>query len=229
MESKRRRVGPRYIISFAGFFVVLTSLIVLGYLEMNGHIHYGLYFLGFIPVFIFFQMFMHDVIHYSAHPNRAVNEFVGWIGSFIAGAPLYVLRYTHLAHHRYANTDKDPDYWLYHLKWYQVWIFLFLGFVYTPHIRKLNLKKQVICVAHILVCLAIWIAFPYQSFKYWVIPGLVSGFFFGFVFIYAAHSSYWSDKKYLFGPLAIGHDHHHVNQAPSLWNWIIDGKVLGME
>jgi hypothetical protein len=118
--------------------------------------------------------------------------------------------------------------WLYHLKWYQVWIFLFLGFLYTPYITKLRLKRQVVCLGHILICLGIWMVFPYQSFKYWVIPGLVSGFFFGFVFIYAAHSDYWQDKKYFFGPLAIGHDHHHENQAPSLWNWIIDGKVLGL-
>ena len=168
---------------------------------------------------------MHDVIHFSAHPNKKVNETIGWLGSFIAGAPLYVLRYTHLAHHRYVDTSKDPDYKLYHLKWYQVWVFLFLGFLYTPYIKDLRPKQQIISILHIMVCLTIWVLWPNLSFKYWVIPGMFSGFIFGYVFIYVAHSKSWANKKQIFGALSTGHDYHHQYQAPSLWNWILDGNT----
>ena len=53
---------------------------------------------------------MHEATHSLAHPVRWVNEF--W-GEVLLGAPMLVsmrkYRTDHLAHHRHANTAKDPD------------------------------------------------------------------------------------------------------------------------
>lgn len=53
---------------------------------------------------------MHDATHSLAHPNRWVNDL--W-GEVLLGAPMLVsmrkYRQDHLAHHRHANTDADPD------------------------------------------------------------------------------------------------------------------------
>ena len=55
---------------------------------------------------------MHEATHSLAHPKRWVNEL--W-GEVLLGAPMLVsmrkYRKDHLAHHRHANTDADPD-WL---------------------------------------------------------------------------------------------------------------------
>ncbi|MEM1229372.1 MAG: fatty acid desaturase family protein [Pseudomonadota bacterium] len=53
---------------------------------------------------------MHEATHSLAHPLRWVNEF--W-GEVLLGAPMLVsmrkYRQDHLAHHRHANSDLDPD------------------------------------------------------------------------------------------------------------------------
>jgi fatty acid desaturase len=53
---------------------------------------------------------MHDFTHYRFIRNKGLSDWIGDI--FLAwplGTTVASFRYNHLTHHRYANTDKDPD------------------------------------------------------------------------------------------------------------------------
>ena len=53
---------------------------------------------------------MHDCAHGVFFKNRAIND---WVGRYLLGAPyggsLDAYRHYHLIHHRYAQSDQDPD------------------------------------------------------------------------------------------------------------------------
>ena len=53
---------------------------------------------------------MHDFTHYRFIRNKELSDWIGDI--FLAwplGTTVAAFRFNHLTHHRYANTDKDPD------------------------------------------------------------------------------------------------------------------------
>ncbi len=57
-----------------------------------------------------FGVIMHEFAHYRFIKNKQLSDWVGDI--FLAwpiGTTVAAYRSNHLAHHRYANTDKDPD------------------------------------------------------------------------------------------------------------------------
>ncbi len=53
---------------------------------------------------------MHDAAHNALFRTRALNEFVGeWLCGRPILAELHSYRHYHLTHHRFTQTDKDPD------------------------------------------------------------------------------------------------------------------------
>jgi fatty acid desaturase len=50
---------------------------------------------------------IHESIHGNLHPARAVNDAIGRALAVLFGAPFGVLRFGHLAHHRYNRTRFD--------------------------------------------------------------------------------------------------------------------------
>lgn len=53
---------------------------------------------------------MHEAAHNAMFKTRALNEFVGtWLCGWPIMADLAAYRHYHLMHHRYTQTDKDPD------------------------------------------------------------------------------------------------------------------------
>jgi len=53
---------------------------------------------------------MHEAAHGALHPNRKVNDFLGhWLSAAPVGAALPSYRAYHLAHHKYVQSDEDPD------------------------------------------------------------------------------------------------------------------------
>lgn len=53
---------------------------------------------------------MHEAAHNALFKNRAANEFVGeWLCGRPILAELASYRHYHLTHHRFTQTDKDPD------------------------------------------------------------------------------------------------------------------------
>ncbi len=53
---------------------------------------------------------MHEAAHNALFKTRAINEFVGeWLCGRPILAELHAYRHYHLTHHRFTQTDKDPD------------------------------------------------------------------------------------------------------------------------
>ena len=53
---------------------------------------------------------MHEAAHNALFKTRQLNEFVGtWLCGWPIMADLKAYRHYHLTHHRYTQTDKDPD------------------------------------------------------------------------------------------------------------------------
>src|SRR5699024_8134594 len=53
---------------------------------------------------------MHDAAHNALFASRRVNDWVGqWLCARPVGADLPSYRHYHLTHHRYVQTEKDPD------------------------------------------------------------------------------------------------------------------------
>ena len=74
------------------FFVYLLAVIVIG-----GRQHA-------------FAVLMHDFAHYRFIENKALSD---WVGDLLIAWPIMAsvnaYRRNHLTHHRYTNTDQDPD------------------------------------------------------------------------------------------------------------------------
>lgn len=53
---------------------------------------------------------MHEAAHSALFRTRALNEFAGeWISGRPIMAEMHAYRHYHLTHHRFTQTDKDPD------------------------------------------------------------------------------------------------------------------------
>lgn len=56
------------------------------------------------------SVLMHDAAHGALFKNRSINDFVGkWFLAAPYGGDLKAYRKYHLIHHKYAQTEKDPD------------------------------------------------------------------------------------------------------------------------
>lgn len=109
---KGPRPGP--LLAAMLFDYAVLSVAIVGMLMLQGSI----WFWAALPVAWIviaarqhaLLVLMHEATHSLAHPTRWVNEF--W-GEVLLGAPMLVsmrkYRKDHLAHHRHANTDADPD------------------------------------------------------------------------------------------------------------------------
>lgn len=77
---------------------------------------------------------LHDAIHYSITRNKRLNDLIGQV---FLGFPLWIplpeMRQAHLDHHRYLQTEKDPEFKHLQYKEFQFpksrmeWVMIFLG------------------------------------------------------------------------------------------------------
>jgi fatty acid desaturase len=104
---------------------------------------------------------LHESVHGIAHPNRAVNEWIGRIGAAFFPTGLALQRVFHLGHHaRNRTIEEQFDYlrpfdrpWLKRAQWYAIltglyWVFVPLGgiaFFFFPflfRVRRTDLATQ---------------------------------------------------------------------------------------
>lgn len=75
--------------------------------------HWALYIVAMIVIATrqhAFGVLMHDACHYRLFPNKTVNDMLtDWLVCFHLGASTSLYRKWHFPHHRYVNTDKDPE------------------------------------------------------------------------------------------------------------------------
>jgi beta-carotene ketolase (CrtW type) len=131
------------------------------------------YILMLVQMHLYTGLFItaHDAMHGTVSPNRSLNNFTGYLSTFLYASFWYPQLYTkHHKHHSHVHTNNDPDY---HQGGFFSW--------YIQFIRNYLSIWQIVVMAIIFNILKIWIPQP-NLIMFWVIPSLLSTlqlFYFG--------------------------------------------------
>jgi beta-carotene ketolase (CrtW type) len=134
-----------------------------------------LYFHVLLQGYLYTGLFItsHDAMHRIVSPNKLTNKVIGYISTFLfAGMSYKRLIKNHWDHHKYAGSDKDPDFYPASNNFF-IWWSVFL-FRYTT-------ITQLIVMGVSFNVLNIWFS-QTQLWLFWIIPaflGTFQLFFFG--------------------------------------------------
>ena len=160
----------------------------------------------------------HDAMHGTVSSHRWVNQFTGYVTTFLYAAFWYPrLLAKHHLHHRHVHSPGDPDY---HHGNFITWYFTF--------IRNYLSVWQVVFMAALFNVLKIWIPQP-NLILFWVVPSLLSTlqlFYFGTYQPHKGehnnvHQSRTQRKNHVFAFLSCYffgyHYEHHASPATPWW------------
>ena len=176
---------------------------------------------------------LHESVHRLAHPNRFVNDAVGWI----TGLPLTVtqptFRVVHLAHHAKTNQPgDDPDFVVGHGPWWKrpasflspLWEYRFHYYRRRGWKSPAELAAQVGLDA-VIVALVAGAALTGRLGALavvWIVPALLAVTFLAFAFDYLPHRPQDSTERYLdtraypspvLNVVLLGQNYHLVHHA----------------
>ena len=141
----------------------------------------------------------HDGSHRSLSKNPAVNEAIGRIAIMLLlpVAPFEAVRWLHMQHHRFTNSDKDPDQFIHHSTW---WNFLLLWpnidiFYLVFFIRRggEHLKKNLMpIIAYTIAFIALLatltsLGYGWEVFFLWFLASRLGLLLIALVFIFLPH------------------------------------------
>ena len=166
----------------------------------------------------------HDGSHRSLAKNAFVNDLVGRIAInlLLPVAPFEAVRWLHMQHHRFTNSDQDPDQFVHHSTW---WNFLFLwsnvDIFYLAfflrrggdHLHK-HLKSIVTysVVFAILLAVLTWMGFGWEVFFLWFLASRLGLLLIAFVFIYLPHYP---------GNISAAEDVYRASTIRRGWEWLL--------
>ncbi len=143
------------------------------------------YILMIIQTHLYTGIFItaHDAMHGSVSPNRKINRAVGMVSAFLFSFNFYdKLIKKHHEHHRFAVSDKDPDY---HEGGMILWFMRFMG-------QYLNFW-QLVLITVAYNGLAFWL--PYENLTFfWMLPAMFSTFQLFYFGTYLPHRGEHSNK-----------------------------------
>ena len=193
------------------FSIALLSIAA----HLNGIIATPVHWSLTIPVWYFVAMCIHDAVHRSAHENRRLNSFVGWVGSAGMGLAFPVIRRSHLKHHSRNGHDDDLESFVYRAGW-MVLIKALLAnwkcYAVLPGLRRRDRQLSILYVIAVAGMTVIW---PIQVFLSWIVPMQIAIALFAIATVYLPHGrhSKWVMKHM---PSITGYhdDHHNAPQYP---------------
>ena len=113
----------------------------------------------------------HEAIHRVIYPHPQINDFFGYITSWLyALLPYKVLAENHRLHHRYPATKKDPDFYAVNSNNFFLWYFNFMK-EYQKGRQTWILLIGMAIIFVIFISLHISLV---NIFLFWVIPILIS-------------------------------------------------------
>lgn len=128
-------------------------------------------FASFTPV--------HDATHSSVAKGvykKPVNNLVGYLSGVPLSLPFGVYRQLHLLHHRYTNTDKDPDVWdsrgpmvVRFIKWFFPDFFWFKS-VLSGELPNARLRESALYYLGVFFMMRQFHKRGMAFVKYWLIP-----------------------------------------------------------
>ena len=233
----RLRGAPRMAAGRNPTFWVLASFVGLSAVAVYGRVAVGwpagvTVAVQAVAIYLGFTV-LHESVHRLVHPNRVVNDVVGWV----AGLPLTVtqpmFRVVHLAHHAKTNEpDDDPDFvvgrgpwWLRPLSFVSpLWEYRVHYYGRRSWKSRPELAAQAGLDAGIVAGLAVAVATHRLGdvAVLWIVPALIAVAFLGFAFDYLPHRPQDSTERYLdtraypspvLNVVLLGQNYHLVHHA----------------
>ena len=242
MQSQRRNMDNQAYSPYAGiwvgFAVISLWFLVLGYLlsvdlsETGPWIYFGV----LIQTHLYTGLFItaHDAMHGSVFPsNLKINHIIGRLCTTLFMFNSYkILKPKHYLHHRFAGTDRDPDYFKKSANFFR-WYFDFL--------KEYVSIKQIILAAITFNVLKLFI--PQSNLIiFWIIPSFLSTlqlFYFGTYVPHMGehdhdnpHNSTTLPKNHVWAFLSCYffgyHYEHHDSPTTPWWRlWRVKEKSIG--
>lgn len=162
----------------------------------------------------------HDAMHGTISPNRGINNFIGYLCTFLYASFWYPQLYAkHHLHHNHVHTAQDPDY---HNGGFWSW--------YVTFIRNYLSIWQIVVMAVLFNILKMWIP-QANLLLFWVVPSLLSTlqlFYFG---TYQPHKGEHDNKYFarsqaknhvlaFFSCYFFGYHYEHHDSPATPW-WML--------
>lgn len=192
-------------------FVVSLRGFAIGRLSLGGHV------LGAGFCFYIIAICCHDTIHYAAHPNRRVNEIVGWVTTWLVGGPLWVYKRAHLAHHARSDQPDDPERWGYAHGLWLPFCWLTGNLSYYAILREAPRREWIASALVLGSYVALGVAWPRELLLGWLLPMQIAAASFAFATVYLPHGP-WRELALRHIPLVTGYHHAHHARPAHPWH-----------
>jgi fatty acid desaturase len=174
-------MGTSTVMAVAGQIPLWAGALV------NGFAMYNLFSVG------------HDASHRSLSSNKTLNENLGRVAIMLMLpiAPFEAVRWIHMQHHRFTNSEMDPDQFIHHCKWWKIpfnWpnvdVYYLMYFVkhggehYSKHKRPVILSTSAFVA---LITLSVYLGYGWEVFFLWFLASRVGLFLITCVFVYLPH------------------------------------------
>ena len=181
------------------FLAVIGGISATWYNALNGNLPLwaGCLINGFLSYGLF--SIIHDSSHRAISSNKWVNDGIGTVGLIFLFpyAPMPILRWLHMQHHRFTNSRRDPDLFTHESPWWQApfrWAFFdgYYMYYYFRHGGKYVRKFAptfILYLSFLLPLLAAAITFGYglEVLVLWFIPTRIALFLIDVVFVILPH------------------------------------------
>ncbi len=158
---------------------------------------YGSALLSMFALYMFFTP-LHECSHGNfCRSSKRVNDWVGRVCGVPLLAPFSTFRAIHRMHHRFTNSEDDPDIWTHpdHLPSHPAVKYTILAFRWstlTLHYVRWALKRGIdvnpVFFYAILACMALMQELGFPVIRVWLVPLLDTNLILGFSFDYLPHA-----------------------------------------
>ena len=181
------------------FLAVIAGISTTWYNALNGNLSLwvGCLINGVLSYGLF--SIIHDSSHRAISSNRWINDGIGTVGLIFLFpyAPMPILRWLHMQHHRFTNSRMDPDLFTHEAPWWQApfrWAFFDAYYMYYyfkyggKYVRKFA-PTFAIYLGLLIPALATAIYFGYglEVLLLWFIPTRIALFLIDVVFVILPH------------------------------------------
>lgn len=158
-----------------------------------------------VTTYVAFTVF-HESCHRVAHPNRLVNDALGWMPSVMLGFTYPVFRIAHLKHHAHTNDhERDPDHYVagepkaFFLWWLIGTLFNYRALVHRHRWGSAADRAGQVVLDVVIVGTAIAAFATGNLFHFWVLylgPLLFAGLWLLYFFDYLPHRPHTSQERF---------------------------------
>jgi len=146
--------------------ITLSNPLFVVHVLLQGYLYTGLFITS------------HDAMHRTVSTNQFANKVIGYISAFLfAGMSYKRLIKNHWDHHKFAGTDKDPDFYEKSDNFFIWWGAFLYRYTTIP---------QLIVMGLLFNLLNIWFS-QLQLWIFWIIPAFIGTFQLFFFGTYLPH------------------------------------------